>query len=181
GTWSEPVTFATAAFGGGIPSLTCDNWSSSPYYGNCYAYFDDQFDISILSSRDGGLTWQEASLTSDPQGSGGIPVVQPDGTVIVVFDDVSVYPCCTIVSRNGGLSYGRRYFLPAAEAHTPAGNLRFSRFVSAEDDKQGNIYVVWHDCKFRPTCSANDIVLTTSTDGRQWTTLKRVPIDRITS
>ena len=69
------MIFATAAFGGGVPSVTCDNWSSSPHYGNCYAYFDDQFDIHMLTSMDGGVTWQEASLSGDPQGAGGIPVV----------------------------------------------------------------------------------------------------------
>src|SRR5439155_20270344 len=128
-----------------------------------------------------GRSGHEDSRSGTPQGSGGLPVVQPDGTVVVVLDDEYVYPCCTIISRNGGLNYGTLYYLPGAYAHTPAGNLRFSRFLSAEDDAQGNIYVVWHDCKFHSNCSANDIVLTASTDGRQWTTLERIPIDAVTS
>jgi hypothetical protein len=33
---------------------------------------------------------------------------------------------------------------------------------------------VWHDCRFRPSCTANDIVLSTSTDGVTWSAPSRV-------
>jgi hypothetical protein len=40
---------------------------------------------------------------------------------------------------------------------------------------------VWHDCRFRTGCSANDIVLSTSADGVHWGAVARVPIDRLSS
>jgi hypothetical protein len=36
--------------------------------------------------------------------------------------------------------------------------------------------VVWHDCRFRTGCAANDIVMSTSTDGQTWTAVQRLPI-----
>src|SRR5207237_3805069 len=45
----------------------------------------------------------------------------------------------------------------------------------------GTIYVVWQDCRFRSGCSANDIVLSKSSDGVIWTRPTRIPIDGVTS
>jgi hypothetical protein len=42
------------------------------------------------------------------------------------------------------------------------------------------VYVTYHDCRTRPSCSANDIVLATSADGVAWSTA-RVPIAATTS
>jgi hypothetical protein len=39
------------------------------------------------------------------------------------------------------------------------------------------VYVVWQDCRFRPSCRSNDIVLSTSTNGTSWTAPARVPTD----
>jgi hypothetical protein len=39
------------------------------------------------------------------------------------------------------------------------------------------VYVVWQDCRFRSGCSSNDIVMSTSLDGRNWTPVSRIPID----
>src|SRR5262249_33993204 len=52
---------------------------------------------------------------------------------------------------------------------------------SAEIDGAGTVYVVWSDCRFRANCSANDLVLSTSSDGTNWTAPARVPIDPVTS
>jgi hypothetical protein len=48
---------------------------------------------------------------------------------------------------------------------------------SAEVDAAGKVYVAWRDCRFRSGCSANDIVLSTTTDGVSWTAPVRIPID----
>src|SRR6266536_775141 len=44
-------------------------------------------------------------------------------------------------------------------------------------DGSGKVYVVWSDCHFEPTCNASDLVLSTSTDGKSWSKLTRIPID----
>ena len=61
--------------------------------------------------------------------------------------------------------------------HNVGGNLRTSALPSAEVAGDGRVYVVWQDCRFRTSCSANDIVMSTSTDGNAWTAVTRIPID----
>jgi hypothetical protein len=43
------------------------------------------------------------------------------------------------------------------------------------------VYVVWQDCRFRANCASNDIVLSTSPDGSNWTAPIGIPIDATTS
>jgi hypothetical protein len=62
-----------------------------------------------------------------------------------------------------------------------AGNLRTSPLPSAEIDGSGTVYVAWEDCRFRAKCATNDIVLSTSTNGVDWSAVERVPIDDVTS
>jgi hypothetical protein len=52
---------------------------------------------------------------------------------------------------------------------------------SAEIDASGKVYVTWEDCRFEIGCSANDLVLTTTTDGVNYSALKRIPIDPVGS
>jgi hypothetical protein len=70
----------------------------------------------------------------------------------------------------------RRYY-----EHQVAGDFRDPDLPSATIDGAGNIYVVWGDCRFRSGCSSNDIVLSTSADGKTWTTPARIPIDAVSS
>ena len=41
-------------------------------------------------------------------------------------------------------------------------------------DGAGRVVAVWHDCRFRSDCQANDIVFTRSTDGTTWSQPARV-------
>jgi hypothetical protein len=58
-----------------------------------------------------------------------------------------------------------------------AANIRSGPLPSAEIDGSGNVYVVWQDCRFEANCAANDIVLSTSTNGTSWTAATGVPAD----
>ena len=62
-----------------------------------------------------------------------------------------------------------------------AGGLRAPPLPSAEIDAAGRVHLVWQDCRFRPSCSANDIVMSTSADGVSWSGVRRIPIDATTS
>jgi hypothetical protein len=62
-----------------------------------------------------------------------------------------------------------------------AGSLRSGPLPSAEIDGAGKVYVVWQDCRFRSRCRANDIVMTTSTNGTTWSAVTRIPIDATNS
>jgi hypothetical protein len=159
--------------------ITCDNWAASPFYGNCYVQWDDfgfGNQLEMEYSTDGGLTW----LTSTTPGSsviGGVPVVQPNGTVVVPIDNGFAGSVLSFVSTNGGVSYTGPTTISSISSHDPAGNLRSIPLPSADVDQAGEVYVVWQDCRFRSGCSANDIVLSTSTNGTSWSAPVRIPID----
>jgi hypothetical protein len=176
--------------------INCDNYPASPYYGTCHtAWTDWNNDGRLLASTssDGGLTWTRSAVR---KGTGGFyvqPLVQPDGAVIT-----PALQCCPLridsfISTDGGLTFrGHRpdYSGPLAlhgvRVSKVHGKLRMGVApISADVDADGNIYVVWQDCRFRHTydkeCTQNDIVMSTTTDGRHWSPVVRVPIDPRTS
>ena len=163
--------------------IVCDDTSTSPYYGHCYAQWriiNGQFLSS--TSTDGGLTWQAPLETADVvRGGGSQPLVQPDGTVIVPLRDRNGAALVAFMSTDGGMSWSATTEIAPVNGHTEAGNLRSSILASAQIDGAGTVYVVWQDCSFRMNCSSNDIVLSTSSDGVTWTSPARVPIDPVSS
>jgi hypothetical protein len=181
--WGNPVTVSTA--GGGFYDkewVACDNHANSPYYGNCYTEWDDayagnRFYMSV--SSDGGATWGPRRSPSGQGGLGGQPLALPNGFVVVpsesVFGSEIVF-----YSSNGGTTWSGTSTISSASNHAPAGGLRESPLPSADVDDAGRIYVVWADCRFRSNCSANDIVMSTTTNGR-WSPVARIPIDATNS
>ena len=182
-TWQDPVT---TSFGVVYDKnwITCDTWPDSPHYGNCYTEWDDNGQgnrLLMSTSTDGGLTWGPASAPGGlPSGLGGQPVAQPNGTVVVPYstgNEIRVFR-----STDGGANWTSSTGISGAvNEHNVAGNLRTSALPSAEVDGAGRVYVAWQDCRFRTSCSANDIVMSTSTDGNTWTAVTRIPIDPTTS
>jgi hypothetical protein len=182
-TWEPPVTVAAATAGSDLDKnwSVCDNTPTSPFYGHCYTQFDDHGDrnrIKMSPSTDGGLTWAAAKDTANhATGLGGQPVVQPNGTVIVPIANAFETAILVFTSTDGGDSWSQTQRIAQVTDHTVAGNLRSGPLPSAAIDGGGTVYVVWHDCRFRLRCPANDIVMTTSTDGISWTAPVRIPID----
>ena len=182
-TWGEPVTTSLGQTNFYDKNwITCDTWSQSPHYGNCYTEWDD-FGIGgaifMSTSTDGGLTWSAGIQPADSAtGLGGQPVVQPNGNVVVPYEGAGIN---SFRSTNGGASWEPSVFVANVLDHGVAGNLRTSPLPSAEVDGQGKVYVVWQDCSFRSGCPSNDIVMSTSTDGVAWTAKARIPIDPDTS
>jgi hypothetical protein len=182
-TWSNPI-YVTTTIGSDKNWIVCDNWPSSPYYGNCYTQWDspDYGDLLYMStSTDGGATWGPAKTSADgAYGIGGQPLVLPNGTVVVSFADfgggMSAY-----TSTNGGASWGSSLTIANAPSRSENGGLRSAGLPSAAQDGAGKIYMSWPDCGFRSGCAENDIVYSTSTDGVHWTAKSRIPIDPVTS
>jgi len=162
--------------------ITCDNTSSSPYYGNCYVEWDQAYgtgEVLMSTSSDGGQTWS-AGLPSadDAVGLGGEPLVQPNGTVIVPFEE---YTISAFTSTNGGKSWNQSVTVANINEHQVAGGFRDPDLPAATIDGAGNVYVVWSDCSFRASCSSNDIVMSTSSNGTTWSAVARIPIDPVSS
>jgi hypothetical protein len=192
-TWSDPVTVAQAHAPVTLdkPSITCDTGLSSPYYGQCYIEFESHNNAggkkyALMSvSADGGKSWGAAQGTADHAtgiGAGsGTPLVRPDGTIVVPMDNwVPGSPSTQVVafeSRDGGQSWGPTHLIANIKAAgDPGAVLAGTELLSATEDAAGKIYVVWADCRFRAGCAANDIVMTTSTNGVTWG-----PVTRVTS
>jgi hypothetical protein len=163
--------------------ITCDNTKTSPHYGNCYTEWDEPGlgDVIFMStSSDGGLTWSSGKNTADgASGLGGQPLVQPNGTVVVPIDGFNGMIAFT--STNGGSSWSSTSLIANQNFRGEDGGLRSPGLPTAAIDGAGKIYVVWPDCSFRSGCSTDDLVLSTSTNGKTWTKIARIPIDPITS
>jgi hypothetical protein len=86
-------------------------------------------------------------------------------------------------STNGGKSWSSTVVISSIKNHTEDGNFRsFADMPSAGIDAAGKAYVIWWDCRYRSGCSSNDIVMSTSTDGKKWSPVPiRIPIDPKTS
>ena len=183
-TWSTPVVVNNSGDFNDKNWTACDNSATSPFYGNCYTEFDDntQGDLILMStSTDGGLTWGAALPNAqNAHGIGGQPLVQPNGNVIVPINGFAGqnFLMMSFTSSDGGASWGKAKLITRIGFHHAAGNIRDSiPLPSAEMDGSGKVYVVWQDCRFEPGCSASDIVLSTSTDGRKWSKITRLPLD----
>ena len=179
--WSAPVLVSSTTGFYDKTWIVCDNTPTSSHYGNCYATWDDANAGDLLltsTSSDGGLTWGPKKTTKgNAAGLGGQPLVQPGGRVIVPALSAFANQVIAYRSRNGGTTWRNAKVVSNIIDHNPAGNLRALPLPSAEVDASGKVYVVWQDCRFRAGCPSNDIVMSTSTNGRTWTPPVRIPID----
>ena len=187
-TWGKPVVVNNSGDFNDKNWTTCDTWKSSPFYGNCYTEFDDFTQnnlVQMSTSTDGGATWGPAKTTADHASViGGQPVVQPNGNVVVpitVFKkNFTVANVSAFRSTNGGQSWSKTVKITAFDVFFEPSFVRNGLgLVSAQVDASGTVYVAWADCRFEPGCSANDIVLSTSTDGITWSAVRLVPIDPV--
>jgi hypothetical protein len=182
-TFKKPVIVSTPTGSSDYDKnwIACDNWATSPHYGNCYVEVDDftAGDLVLMfTSTDGGKTWTKSDVAA-AHGLGGQPVAQPDGTVIVPFsgDFANVQ---SLVSTDGGDTYKGPFAVSSTTDHS-VPFMRAPPLPSAEVDGNGKVYVVWQDCRFRTGCSTNDIVMSTSKNGKDWSEVVRIPIDPVSS
>ena len=186
-SWSNPVPVNTDGHFNDKNWTVCDNTASSPFFGNCYTEFDDNSKndlIQMSTSSDGGLTWGAAlSTANSAHGIGGQPLVQPGGTVIVPIQGFASRngDIMSFTSTDGGASWSAVTKIAAVRFHTPGGNLRSGILPTAEMDGAGTVYVVWPDCHFEAGCTANDLVFSTSSDGKTWSAVTRIPLDPVGS
>ena len=177
----------------------------SPFYGNCYDAFLDfssgTADLNnLVTSSDGGLTWG-AQVSSPDQLAGLVTsiAIQPNGNLVVLGrnggpDGTQEY---AIPSVDGGAT-----LQATANITTNLFDFPFMRAdpsPSSGVDSHGTIYVVFPDCRFRngcvdpfdvsgcrfttdnTACPTNDVVLTKSQDGINWSEPERIPIDSVNS
>ena len=180
--WGSPVSVDSASVSSDKNWIACDSWPNSPHYGNCYVEWDDPFnsnEILMSTSSDGGLTWGAATPTANSAaGIGGQPLVQPNGNVVVPIETDAM---AAFMSTNGGGSWSAPVTISNIQFHADAGGIRSGPLPSAAVDGGGAVWTVWEDCRFRASCSTNDLVYSTSTDGVNWSAVTRIPIDDTSS
>ncbi len=184
-TWGNPVVVSRASGGADYDKdwIVCDDTATSPNYGNCYVEWDDfghNNHIKMSVSTNGGAAWTASTVPSTSV-IGGVPQVQPNGTVIVPIANGFETNMLSFVSTNGGASYSGPFTASTIKQHTVAGGMRSDALPTSAIDASGTVYVAWQDCRFRTSCKSNDIVYSTTTDGQTWTAAQRVPIDDVTS
>jgi len=180
--WNKPVTANSKSVYADKDWITCDNTSTSKFYGHCYIEWEDAGigdQVMMTTSTDGGQTWSSAFSVANAIGLGGQPVVQTNGTVVVPFlgNGIKFY-----TSKDGGKTWGNVGTIANGNDHAIAGNLRAVYVLpSAQVGSDGTVYVAWWDCSFRSDCSSNDIVMSSSKDGKTWSAMSRIPIDATSS
>ncbi|HEX6482737.1 MAG TPA: sialidase family protein [Ktedonobacteraceae bacterium] len=191
-TWNKPVLVAASGSSNNFDKdwIVCDQHPASPFYGRCYAEWDDAANhgrIFMSFSTNGGLTWSRpVSPTSQSFSAiGGQPLVMPNGYVIV---PIYGYDLATGAeglysyrSTNGGASWTNLLKIARSTYSAASAFYRGGSLPSADIDHAGKVYLAWAGCYFEPKCMADDIVLTTTTDGLTWAPLQRIPLDAVGS
>src|SRR5947208_5569693 len=171
-TWQAPnnVAVATGTQNFDKNWTVCDNTPTSPFYGSCYTTWDDFGHGNLLKiaySRNGGASWT-LSRTPNVGVIGAQPLTLPNGNVVVPLDNASETAIGYTISTNGGVRFGNAFTISSITAANDPGNIRSGPLPSAEISGDGKIFLVWEDCRFRSSCTTNDLVYTTSTNGSTW-------------
>lgn len=181
-TWTGPID-ATVAQTADLAYdknwLACDNGPASPFRGRCYLAYtligDRGDDLAVQRSDDGGRTWS-APVTRRLAVTGVIPVVQPDGKLVLTFWSGRT-GMVSVTSRDGGLTLEEPILISTLTARN-ARPFRAPPLIAAELERSGTVLAAWQDCRFQSNCAANDVVISRSADGTTWTTPVRVTSGR---
>jgi BNR repeat-like domain len=188
-SWGAPVVVNASGDFNDKNWTACDTSSSSPFFGRCYTEYDDNTQLNLFqmsTSKDGGLTWGAAKTTPDKTCViAGQPLVQPNGTVIVPIDFCFEDNLLAIRSTDGGKTWSQPAFIAQILNNGHPGAIRAPDLPTAEIDRSGRVYVVWTDCKFEARCNTpignNDLLISSSANGVNWTVPKRIPADPVGS
>jgi hypothetical protein len=185
-TWGNPVAVNVSGAFNDKNWTRCDNTQTSPFFGNCYTAWDSASNgnLALVStSSDSGLTWGPPKSPASGGFStlGNQPVVLESGKVVVIYQAFASGQIRAFNSSDGGNTWSATQSVATQTSHSPAGGLRAPALPSAAARQPGPAIVTWSDCRFEAGCAANDIVMTSSTDGVTWTPVARIPIDPVGS
>ena len=183
-TWGNPVVVNTDGHFNDKNWTVCDNTASSPFFGNCYTEFDDNTLgdlIQMSTSSDGGLTWGRdcrprtthmasvGSRSSSPTArSSSRSTASPGATSSSIGLHVD----------NGGASWGKTNIVARVGFRLPAGGLRATiPLPSRGDGRRGQGVRRLVRLPLRADLQRQRPVLSTSTDGKKWSKITRLPLD----
>ena len=110
-------------------------------------------DIMVAYSGDGGRSFSpRMKISSSLLNQGSVPVIGPDGTLYVVWNDLSNKQILEAKSTDGGVAFSSPVVvssivpLPQSPYSLANSFFRVNSFpTAAADDTNGNVYVAWAD------------------------------------
>ena len=126
-------------------------------------------------SDDGGRTWS-AAVTQQLPVTGVLPVVQPDGRLVLTFWSGRT-GMVSVTSTDGGVTLDPAVTISRLTSRN-ARPFRSPPLIAADVERNGSVLTTWQDCRFRTSCAANDIVISRSADGKTWSEPVRVTSGR---
>lgn len=185
-TWNDPVTVRLDTNPSAFNDkewISVDTTPTSPHFGRIYVAWDRVFGTSqppkIAFSDDGGETWSPMiSVSNTTNALGTNPLIQPDGTVTVIYLDVFSFDMIAQTSTDGGLTFGPPVTIDSCQAVDPPDQRDGGCIpTGAVDPVTGKLYVGWTDARFR-TDGLDDVVVSGSTTaGASWGPLTKVNPD----
>ena len=159
--------------------LACDNGAASPFRGRCYLAYtligDRTDQLAVQRSDDGGRTWS-AAVTQQLSVTGVIPVAQPDGKLLLTFWSGRT-GMVSVTSSDGGVTLDAPVVISQLSTRN-ARPFRAPPLIAAELERSGSVLTAWQDCRFQAGCTANDVVVSRSADGKTWSAPVRVTSGR---
>ncbi len=180
-TWTGPIDAALARseeLAYDKNWLTCDNGPASPFRGRCYLAYTllGRNDLlAVQRSDDGGRTWS-AAVTQQLPVTGVLPVVQPDGRLVLTFWSGRT-GMVSVTSTDGGVTLDPAVTISQLTSRN-ARPFRSPPLIAADVERSGSVLTAWQDCRFRTSCAANDVVISRSADGKTWSNPVRVTSGR---
>ena len=136
------------------PYLTVDR-TSGAFAGRVYVSWTrfnvgSTSDIMVAYSGDGGRSFSSpVRVSASSLNQGSVPVVGHDGTLYVVWNDLSSFQIVEAKSTDRGVSFSSPVVVsPYVPLPSPLPNSFFrvnSNPTAAADDTNGNVYVAWAD------------------------------------
>ncbi len=132
--------------------------TTGPFAGRVYVSWtrftsSSTSDIMVSHSSDGGSSFSSPmKISNSLLNQGSVPVVGPDGTLFVVWNDLSNNQIMEAKSIDGGVSFSSPVVvssvvaLPQPPSFLANSVFRVNSFpTAAADDTNGNVYVAWAD------------------------------------
>src|SRR6267143_6914137 len=142
-------------------------------------------DVMLAYSKNSGSSFSFSlrPVSNSLLNQGSVPVVGPDGTLYVVWNDLSNFQIMEAKSTDGGVSFSNpvvvSLYVPLHSSHLAHSLFRVnSNPTAAADDTSGNVYVAWTDYR---NGQANVLSSRSLDGGATWSKPLKVNDDTTTS